>query len=171
MFGFKKKNDEAKKDLKNNTLRETIKAPVKGRLIPLSQVKDDVFSSGMLGPGAAVIPEDHTITAPCAGTVETVFPTGHAYGIKTESGLEILIHIGIDTVELEGKGFSPAVKQGDHVNPGDALGSADLDLIIKSGYDPVIIIVASSLPDGHILSEAEEKPVSAGDTIMEVLRS
>lgn len=185
MFGFKKKKDEKKMSAgaqatsvnlndENGASRtggrtQTLTAPVKGRLIPLAQVKDDVFSSGMLGPGAAVIPEEGCITSPCQGSVETVFPTGHAYGIKTEDGLELLIHIGIDTVELDGKGFSPEVKQGDLVKAGDVLAHVDLDAIRAAGYDPTVILVASSLPEGQSLAPVEEKHVCAGDPILNLL--
>lgn len=98
-----------------------IKAPVNGKAIALSEVKDEVFAGGALGKGAAIIPEDGRICAPCDGVVSLVYPTGHAIGIQSENGAELLIHIGMDTVTLEGKCFDIKVKQGQEIKAGDRL--------------------------------------------------
>lgn len=104
-------------------------AVVKGTVKDLEQVEDQVFSKGLIGRGIAIIPEDCLIKAPCDGTLSVVFPTGHAFGIQDADGLEYLIHIGVDTVNLNGKGFTLQVKQGQKVHQGDVLVKVDFDLI------------------------------------------
>ena len=94
-------------------------SPIKGKHVALSEVSDPVFAQKMMGEGSAILPEDNRVLAPVSGTLTTVFPTKHAYGIKTDDGLEVLIHIGIDTVELNGEHFDVHVKQGDTVTVGD----------------------------------------------------
>lgn len=127
--------------------KEMVKTPVKGKIIALKDLNDKAFSSEALGKGCGIIPEDHTIYAPISGEVVTVFPTSHAIGIRSEDGVEILIHIGIDTVELDGKGFDIKVKQGDFVKTGDILGEVDFNFIKDSGYDPTVIIVVTNSND------------------------
>ena len=112
-------------------------APVRGKVIPLRQVPDEAFSSEMMGKGVAIDPSEGAVFAPCDGTISTFFPTGHAIGIVSRDGAEILIHVGIDTVGLNGKGFTPRVKEGDKVSKGQLLLNFDLDYI-KSQNLPVI---------------------------------
>lgn len=129
MFGKNKKNG-------------FLKAVSNGECIPSERVPDEVFSEKMLGDGVAVIPSDGTIVSPVNGTVTQVFDTLHAYSILSDDGLEILVHIGINTVKLKGEGFNPKVKEGDRVSAGDVLCEADISFIIKNGCDivtPVII--------------------------------
>lgn len=117
-------------------------APVKGIMIPLSEVNDKVFSEGILGEGVAIVPEDDDICSPVVGTVSMIFDTKHAIAITGTRGEEILIHVGLDTVKLEGKGFTGTVKVGDQVQPGDVLMHVDMEAIKTAGYDtttPVII--------------------------------
>lgn len=136
---------------------EIIKAPVSGKAIPLSEVKDEVFASGALGQGAAIVPEDGKICAPCSGTVTVMYPTGHAVGIQSDSGAEILIHVGMDTVSLNGAAFSVKVKEGQRVKAGELLVEADLRKIKAAGLDittPVIITNTGNY--------AEIKPQAAG---------
>lgn len=124
----------------NNT--NVVEAPLKGRMIYLSEVDDEAFSSGILGEGCAIVPANGKVYAPCDGTIITFFPSGHAVAIRQDSGAEILIHVGIDTVKLDGKGFSPKKKQGDIVKCGELILEADIDFIEQSGFDittPVII--------------------------------
>jgi PTS system beta-glucosides-specific IIC component len=126
-----------------------------GMLIPLSQVKDEAFSAGILGEGFAIEPTAGTIYSPAAGTVESISETKHAYTILTDDGLDILIHVGIDTVEMKGDGFLPMVAQGDRVKAGDVLLRADLDLIKKRGYPttiPVLITNPEVLKELHVNS-------------------
>lgn len=120
-------------------------APVRGKVIPLSQVPDEAFSSEMMGKGVAIDPVEGAVFAPCDGTISTFFPTGHAIGIVANDGAEILIHVGMDTVGLNGKGFTPKAKEGDKVTKGQLLLNFDLDYI-KSQNLPVItpMIVTNS---------------------------
>lgn len=121
---------------------EIITSPLNGTVQPLSALKDPVFSSAVMGKGVAIIPSDGQLFAPVAGTVSLVFPTGHAIGINSEHGAEILMHIGMDTVQLEGKPFTVHVKQGQAVLPGDLLLTFDIEAIQAAGYEiatPVII--------------------------------
>ena len=124
-----------------------IKAPVKGKNVALSNVNDKAFSSSALGKGLGIEPEEDTIHAPVNGEVVSLFPTNHAIGIKTEYGVEILIHIGINTVELDGDYFEAFVKQGDQVSAGDPILKADMAGIRSKGYDPVVITVITNTAD------------------------
>ncbi|MDR1508020.1 MAG: PTS glucose transporter subunit IIA [Synergistaceae bacterium] len=119
-----------------------ILAPADGEIIPLDAVSDPVFRDRILGDGAAVIPKSGTILSPVAGVVSNIAETLHAFGITTPDGIEILIHVGINTVELKGAGFLCRVKEGDAVNAGDPLCDVDLSMIEREGYQtctPVII--------------------------------
>ncbi len=141
--------DENQKDEKIDKKKEqqSVCAPVKGKIIPLKEVKDKAFSSEALGKGIAIQPDEGLITAPVSGEVVTLFPTQHAIGIKTEYGIEVLIHIGIDTVELNGKYFQAHVQQGDYVNVGQKLINFDKDSIEKAGYDCTVIMVITNSHD------------------------
>lgn len=132
-----------------------LNACVKGKAIPLSEVKDEVFSSGALGKGCGFIPETGEVYAPADGRVEMVFPTKHAIGLKTKGGAEVLIHIGINTVELNGKGFDYFVKQGDKVSKGQLLEKFDLKGIKDQGYDTTVIVVVTN-SDEYRRIELEE---------------
>lgn len=122
---------------------ETLKAVVSGQAIPLTEVKDEVFSSGVLGGGAAILPESGSICAPAAGTVTMVAETGHAVSIATPAGKEILIHVGIDTVQLKGQGFKVLVKTGDTVKAGTPLVDVDWALVRSKGYDTSVVVIAT----------------------------
>lgn len=124
-----------------------IKAPVKGKNVLLSNVNDRAFASSALGKGLGIDPEDDMIYAPVNGEVVSLFPTNHAIGIQTEYGVEILIHIGINTVELEGKYFESFVKQGDKVSVGDPILKADVAGIRSAGYDPTVMTVITNTAD------------------------
>jgi len=113
-----------------------------GECIDIKYVPDPVFSDKMLGEGVAIIPKEKTVVSPTDGTVEQVFDTYHAYSIRSKDGLEILVHIGLNTVELNGEGFLPKVKSGDRVSVGDALCEVDLEYIKGKGYElftPIVI--------------------------------
>lgn len=133
---FQSSNDQLNKDSK-----EIILAPVNGKLIPLSDVKDETFASGALGKGFAVIPSQSQIYSPIQGRISSVFPTKHAIGIVSDNGVQVLIHLGIDTVNLKGKYFDLSIEQGDRVHQGDVLGHANFEAIKKEGYDPTVIVV------------------------------
>lgn len=134
MFGFKKKAEPAKK-------RFQVLAPANGRLIDLGQVNDQVFSTRMMGEGFALVPSDGTITAPVSGTAVSVFPTGHAFGIHTDSGIDVLVHIGLDTVNLQGKGFNVHVKQGQRVNAGEVMVEFNPEILKQNNLDPTTMVI------------------------------
>lgn len=115
-----------------------------GNIIKLSDVNDEVFSTGMMGKGFAIVPNDGKIIAPVDATVEMLFPTKHAIGLKTKSGAEILIHIGINTVELEGNGFNCHAKIGDKVKKGELLETIDLEYINTQNYDSTIMVIVTN---------------------------
>lgn len=140
---------------------EDFAAVVNGTIMPVSEVEDQVFASKAMGDGIAIDPKDGKIYAPYSGTITVAFPTGHAYGMTTAGGKEVLIHIGMDTVELNGKGFRPAVKQGDIVKQGDLLTEVDLDYIRSQGK-PVITPVIFT--DGTALELVKHGEVKAKET-------
>lgn len=120
-----------------------VKSPFTGRVIPLEKIPDAVFSKKMMGDGIAIEPSEGVAVSPAAGEIKVLFPYGHAFGIKTEEGLELLVHIGIDTVELKGEGFKKFVKQGDKVNAGDKLIEFDINFIKEKApsiISPVVIV-------------------------------
>ena len=143
-----------------------IKAPVNGKAIALSEVKDEVFAGGALGKGAAIIPEDGRICAPCDGVVSLVYPTGHAIGIQSENGAELLIHIGMDTVTLEGKCFDIKVKQGQEIKAGELLIEADLEGIQSAGLDTTTPIVVTNIDDYVDITAENMGNIKAGDRLL-----
>lgn len=118
---------------------------LKGRIVRLEQVNDSVFASRLIGDGIAVYPEEGILYAPTNGTVTAIFPTGHAVGITTDDGLEILIHIGINTVQLDGTGFHTCVKEGQKVKQGDRLVTFDITSIKRKGFDPVTMLLITNM--------------------------
>lgn len=129
---------------KTELTEEIIYSPVKGKIIPLAEVNDETFASEMLGTTIAAEPEDGRIVAPCDGEVTNVFDTGHAVCIATKSGGELLIHIGVDTVKLDGKGFTKKVSDGDRIHAGDVLIEADLDVIRSAGYPATTMVILTN---------------------------
>lgn len=123
-----------------------IASPAKGQVIPVTEVKDEVFASKSMGDGVGIIPKEGKVYAPFSGSVEALFPTGHAVGLAAD-GVGVLIHIGINTVELDGKGFQAHVQQGDTVKKGDLLVTFDKELIEKEGYDSTIIFLVTDMGD------------------------
>jgi len=155
-------SDEAKADL-------TLTSPMAGELVALSDVDDEAFASGTLGPGVAISPAAHAVVvAPCDGKVTVAFPTGHAYGLKSASGVQILIHIGMDTVKLDGKGFTPHVSKGDIVKRGDVLAEVDWDVIREAGYDTITPMVVTNKKKFGEITPAAPGPVSISDTVVTV---
>lgn len=124
----------------------TLQAPVAGKVVPLEEIPDQVFASGAMGPGLAVVPSEGKVYAPVAGTLESVMP--HAFGIRSDSGVEVLVHIGLNTVELQGRGFRPAVTQGQRVNAGDLLTDVDLQVVMEAGYNPITVLIVTD-PGRH----------------------
>ncbi len=148
----------------------SIASPLKGRLVKLSDVKDEAFSSGALGLGVAVMPEEGAVYAPADGTISAFFPTGHAIGMTTADGVELLIHVGMDTVQLEGKGFTPLAKAGDMVKKGQKLLEFDMDLITNAGFSLVTpVLVANSAEYADVVAVGKET-ISSGDQLLSVRR-
>ena len=155
-------SDEAKADL-------TLTSPMAGELVALSDVNDEAFASGALGPGVAISPAAHAVVvAPCDGKVTVAYPTGHAYGLKSASGVQILIHIGMDTVKLDGKGFTPRVSKGDIVKRGDVLAEVDWDVIREAGYDTITPMVVTNKKKFGEVTPAAPGPVGISDTVVTV---
>ena len=155
-------SDEAKADL-------TLTSPMAGTTVALSDVADEAFAAGALGPGIAVSPTaGAVVVAPCDGKVSVAFPTGHAYGIKSASGIQVLIHIGMDTVKLEGKSFTPRVAKGDVVKRGDVLAEVDWDVIREAGYDTITPMVVTNKKKFGEITPAAPGPVGITDTVVTV---
>ena len=150
--------------------REELVSPVTGEVVPLSEVKDEVFSSGALGKGIAINPTIGELYAPATGEITTVFPTGHAIGMTTNDGSEILIHIGMDTVELDGKGFDIKAKQGDKVNQGDLLGYFDIDYIKEAGKPVVTPIVVTNSDQFLDVLTLDQKDIVSGEELLVVIK-
>lgn len=141
-------------------------SPAPGKLVSIKMVSDPTFSEEILGRGAAVIPSEGRFRAPADGTVTTVFPTGHAAAITTNDGVEVLIHIGLDTVKLNGKHFNIIASEGQKVKTGDLLIEADLEQIKAEGYDIITpVIICNSDEFSEILPESD-KNVAQGDAII-----
>ncbi len=132
---FKKKKEENKVE---------VQKPVKGNYKELSALNDEMFKNEMMGATIAIDPTDGTIVSPIDGEVVTIFPTKHALGLKTPEGIEVLIHVGIDTVKLKGEGFESFVKDADKVSKGDKLLECDFDLIKSNDYDPAVLVVITN---------------------------
>ena len=127
-----------------------LKQPIAGAMVPLSEVPDEAFAQAALGPGIAVEPTGDTIVAPGPGRVESMFPTGHAIGLALDDGTEVLIHVGIDTVEMAGDGFETLVEQGDIVDEGTPLVRVDLAKVRAAGHPTVTPIVVLNAPDAVV---------------------
>lgn len=143
-----------------------ITAPVSGKLVSIKEVNDPTFSEEILGKGVAIIPSDNQICAPATGTVTTVFPTGHAAALTTDDGAEILIHIGLDTVKLDGKHFTIHVSEGQKVSKGDLLLEADLEQIKAEGYDTITPIIICNSDDFSEISPADFQDVKQGEKVL-----
>lgn len=146
----------------------SIVAPIKGKVISLADVEDEVFNSGALGQGLAIVPEEGKLYAPCNGEISTFFPTGHAIGIISDKGEEILIHVGMDTVKLEGKGFSPKKKQGDRVRKGELLLVFDIESIKAAGLSTTTPVIITNSEDYAEVIPAEPETVNVGDALINI---
>jgi len=152
MFGYTKQDDidetkttsGIKPEAKISLHDFGIISPVQGKIEDLSQVKDPVFASGSMGTGFAVVPSSEEVTAPLSGTISTVFETKHAIGIISSDGVELLIHMGIDTVNLKGKYFNILVKKGDKVEKGQPIAQVEWDKIQKAGYDTTTMVIVTN---------------------------
>lgn len=154
--------------LKRNRKSFMLYSPLNGEIIPLRNVTDEVFSSGMLGDGIAIQPSDGKLVAPCAGVVGHVFDTHHAMNIVSDFGCEILLHIGLDTVKLKGKGFDVKVKEGERVNKGDLLCVFDPEIIKGAGLKTTTPMVITNSNE-FIKIEARPKcAINTGDSVLKI---
>lgn len=149
----------------------TVLAPLSGVSLPLDEVPDATFASGLMGAGAAIIPSEGRVVAPFSGEVASLFATRHAIGLLSDSGIEILIHVGIDTVKLNGEHFTAHIKEGDKIAPGDLLITFDRDAILAKGFDLCTPVIMSNSDDYQGLEQKNETPyVNAGDPFLYVKR-
>lgn len=158
--------DDTAADTTAATTEETLTSPVNGTQIPLAEVADETFASEMLGATVAVEPADGKIVAPCDGEVSNIFETGHAVCITTEAGGELLIHIGIDTVKMDGKGFTKKVSDGDKVHAGDILVEADLEEIKNAGYQTTTMMILTNTDEFGNVTKAEPAEVKITSKVM-----
>ncbi|MFJ5365918.1 beta-glucoside-specific PTS transporter subunit IIABC [Pectobacterium punjabense] len=147
---------------------QTIISPLSGKLVALNDINDDVFSQGLLGQGVAIIPDNGEVVAPVSGEIITFLESKHAVGIRADNGLELLIHVGLDTVNLNGKHFTGHIKPGDRVSAGDRLISFDLHEITRLGYDPITPVVIINSDDYASVICTAPQPIAQMDTIINV---
>ena len=147
---------------------ETLFTPIVGDVVALADVNDPVFSSGAMGQGIAVKPSQGVVYAPADAEVSIAFPTGHAFGLKTTDGAEVLIHVGIDTVSMDGEGFEAKVAQGDKVKAGDVLGTFDSNKIAAAGLDDTTMVIVTNTADYASVAPVATGSVAKGDAVIEV---
>lgn len=147
---------------------ETLVTPIVGDVVALADVNDPVFSSGAMGQGIAVKPSQGVVYAPADAEVSIAFPTGHAFGLKTRNGAEVLIHVGIDTVSMNGDGFEAKVAQGDKVKVGDVLGTFDSNKIASAGLDDTTMLIVTNTADYASVAPVATGSVAKGDAVIEV---
>ena len=150
--------------------RVEIASPMKGEVKKLSEVRDEAFASGVLGKGAALLPEEGKVYAPADGEITALFPTLHALGMKTEEGAELLIHIGMDTVQLNGEGFEAHIKEGDQVIRGQLLISFDKELIEGKGYCLETPVLITNSDDYLEIVEPAPGRIMPGETLLKALK-
>ena len=147
---------------------DEIASPVAGHVVSLDDVADKVFASRALGEGVGIVPTDERVVSPIAGTLVTVAKTGHAFGIKSDDGVEVLVHIGIDTVQLDGKGFQVAVAKKQRVNVGDLLATVNLDTVKQAGFDTTVMLTVTNTAALSAVTPHTGIDVSAGQTVIDV---
>ncbi len=164
MFGSLKKMFE------KNVQKLSVKSPENGTTISMSEVKDETFAQELLGPGIAIIPVDGKVISPIDGVIAMVFDTKHAICIQGDDDLEMIVHVGLDTVQLNGKYYQAYKKQGDQVKAGDVLLEFDLSEITEAGYDVTTPIVITNLGGYRITKCLTGKEVKAGDEVMQLIK-
>lgn len=175
MFGLKetpKKETEAEPQAPAESLNKktTVSSPLNGKIVNLAQVQDDVFSKKIMGKGVAVMPLEGNVYAPFDGVVNTVFPTKHAVGLTSSDGVEVIIHVGLDTVELQGKYYEAFVSSGDQIKKGTKLLSFDIDAIKEAGYDVVTPVIVSNSMDFIDVIETQQDTIKAGEELLTVFK-
>ena len=153
-----------------DTNDDVICAPCKGEVVALSDVKDEVFSSGAMGKGVAINPSEGKIYSPCDGTISVFFPTGHAIGLQATNGAEVLIHVGMDTVNLNGKGFTPKAKAGDTVKKGQLLLEVDLDEIKNAKLSAITPLIITNTADMKDVIATDAKTANVGDKLITIVK-
>ena len=147
-----------------------IYAPVAGKAVDVTEVPDPTFSSGMLGKGIAILPSDGKIYAPCDGTVSVMFETGHAVSMVADCGAEVLIHVGLETVGLQGKGFTVHAQNGQKVKKGDLLIEVDLDVLKEAGLNPITPVLICNSDDFSKFETDVGHAVQAGDAVIKLAK-
>lgn len=166
----KKMFDSLKKMFEKNAKTISLKAVEDGRTIPMDEVNDQTFAQELLGPGIAIVPSNGTVVSPINGTIATVMDTKHAVCIQGEDGLELIVHAGLDTVELNGKYYQTYKEIGDQVKAGDVLLEFDLEEITKAGYDVTTPIVITNLGDYKITKCLTGQQVKAGEEVIQLTK-
>lgn len=171
MFFSKLEEEETKEEKVESPLvkQEVLVSPLKGEVKPLSEVKDEAFSKGALGKGIAIEPTEGKVIAPVDGVLTTLFPTGHALGITSDNGAEILIHIGMDTVQLDGKYFTPKAKQGDTVKAGDVLLEFDIKAIKEAGYSLITPVIITNSDKYLDVIETDKKTITYKEDLLTIM--
>ncbi|ETT32863.1 hypothetical protein BK147_32355 [Paenibacillus sp. FSL R7-0337] len=153
--------------VETSTAADTIiGSPMKGQVVPLSAVKDEAFSSEALGKGVAIVPTEGKVYAPVDGIMTNIFPSGHALGITSVKGVEVLIHVGQDTVKLKGKHFKPVVKQGQPVKKGDLLLEFDIDEIKAAGFDITTPVIISNTAEFSGVHETDKLTIDYNEQLL-----
>ena len=167
----KKQENENSVNIENKIMEKEIHySPLKGQDKLLEEAEDEAFASGALGKGAAVVPVEGKVVAPVDGTIVTLFPTNHAIAIETNSGVEILIHVGLDTVQLDGKYFYHKVKEGDKIKKGDLILEFDIDEIKKAGYVLTTPIIVTNTDEYLDILEMKKENVEFGDELITIVK-
>ena len=151
---------------KTSTAGLSVYAPLTGQVVALDQVPDPVFAEKALGDGAAIIPEDGKIYSPVTGEVASVAATKHAFGFSSDDGLEVLVHVGLETVGLDGEGFTVNVKEGDHVKAGDLIAVVDLKLLAEKKLNPITPVIICDGADEKVMKVAEGKVKAGRDAVI-----
>lgn len=152
--------------LKKKELDHHVYSPVNGTCIPIENVKDNVFSSKMMGDGVGFVFDDSVVYAPCDGTIVMIANTKHAFGLQADNGLEILVHIGLDTVNLNGSGLEVLQTVGTHVSKGDAIIKVDRDFMFEKGIDLTTPMVITNCNDYRLTMNGIGDKVKAGESII-----
>ena len=144
-------------------------SPVSGKIVPISNVKDPIFAQEMIGKGIAIIPDNGKYYAPCDGHLSVLFPSGHAYALKTRDGVDVIIHIGIDTVKLNGKNFRIHANQGEEVKKGDLIIEVDIEAVKEAGFDMITPMVISN-PGIYTDLQRKDGTVEAGEAAITLIK-
>lgn len=166
MFFKKRNNIKAVKDY----CKDILYSPAIGEVINLDDVNDEVFRTGMMGKGVAIKPYDNIVTSPISGKIITIFPTKHAIGIQGANGEELILHIGIETVALNGKYFEVLVKEGQYVDAGESLAEVEFKKIEGQGYDTTIIVVISNSQEFNIERICQTKKIEIQEPLLRIIR-